>query len=71
MRLPRRVYWSQARENDQPTLEVAHETVLNGGDRLRQWILDHAESLRARRDLERVATEWDKSGRYGKRVAER
>jgi formylglycine-generating enzyme required for sulfatase activity len=52
-------------ENDQPTLEVAHETVLNGWERLRQWIRDHAESLRARRDLERVAAEWDKSDRHG------
>jgi formylglycine-generating enzyme required for sulfatase activity len=51
-------------ENDQPTLEVAHETVLAGWERLRQWIRDHAESLRARRDLERVAIEWDQSGRH-------
>ena len=51
-------------ENNQPVLEVAHETVLNGWERLRQWIRDHAETLRARRDLERVATEWDKSGRH-------
>jgi hypothetical protein len=51
-------------ENDQPTLEVAHETVLIGWERLRQWIRDHAESLRARRDLERVAIEWDASARH-------
>jgi formylglycine-generating enzyme required for sulfatase activity len=51
-------------ENDQPTLEVAHETVLASWERLRQWIHDHAESLRARRDLERVAIEWDNSGRH-------
>ncbi len=51
-------------EDDQPTLEVAHETVMNGWERLRQWIRDHAESLRARRDLERVASEWEKSGRH-------
>ncbi|MCP4984372.1 MAG: SUMF1/EgtB/PvdO family nonheme iron enzyme, partial [Gammaproteobacteria bacterium] len=51
-------------EDDQPTLEVAHETVLNGWERLRQWIREHAESLRARRDLERVAAEWDKSNRH-------
>ncbi len=50
-------------ENDEPTLEVAHETVLMGWERLHQWIRDHAEALRARRDLERVAIEWDKSGR--------
>ena len=51
-------------EDDQPTLEVAHETVLNGWERLRQWIREHAQSLRARRDLERVAAEWDKSNRH-------
>ncbi|MDD5266728.1 MAG: SUMF1/EgtB/PvdO family nonheme iron enzyme [Methylococcales bacterium] len=50
-------------ENNQPMIEVAHETVLGGWDRLRQWILDHAVALRARRDLEQVASEWDKSGR--------
>jgi len=52
-------------EDRQATLEVAHETVLSGWERLRDWISDHAESLRARRDLERVAMEWDKSGRHG------
>jgi formylglycine-generating enzyme required for sulfatase activity len=52
-------------EDRQPTLEVAHETVLSGWDRLSQWISDHAETLRARRDLERVASEWKKSGRHG------
>ena len=52
-------------ENNQAMLEVAHETVLIGWERMRQWIRDHAERLRARRDLERAATEWDKSGRYG------
>jgi formylglycine-generating enzyme required for sulfatase activity len=51
-------------ENNQPTLEVAHETVLTSWERLHQWIRDHAESLRARRDLERVAIEWDASGRH-------
>lgn len=52
-------------EDKQPTLEVAHETVLSGWERLRQWIRDHAEALRARRDLEHAASEWDKSGRHG------
>ena len=50
-------------ENNQPMIEVAHETVLGGWDRLRQWILEHAVALRARRDLEQAASEWDKSGR--------
>ena len=48
-------------KDNQATLEVAHETVLNGWQRLQQWILDHAESLRARRDLEKAADEWLKS----------
>jgi formylglycine-generating enzyme required for sulfatase activity len=52
-------------EDQQPTVEVAHETVLNGWEKLGQWIRDHAEFLRARRDLERVASEWEKSGRHG------
>lgn len=50
-------------ENNQPMLEFAHETVLNGWERLKLWIRDHAERLRARRDLERAAAEWKKSGR--------
>lgn len=50
-------------KDQQATLEVAHETVLIGWLRMDQWIRDHAETLRARRDLKQVATEWDKSGR--------
>lgn len=50
-------------EKDQSTLEIAHETVLTGWKRMREWIPEHAESLRARRDLEQVAAEWDNSGR--------
>jgi len=49
--------------NNKPTLEVAHETILTGWERLRLWISSHAESLRARRDLENVASEWNKSER--------
>lgn len=52
-------------KDNQPTLEVAHETVLTGWTRLQQWIRDHAEALRIRRDLERVAREWDAAGRHG------
>jgi formylglycine-generating enzyme required for sulfatase activity len=51
-------------ENDQAVLEVAHEIVLDGWERLRQWIREHTDALRARRDLERVATEWEKSGHH-------
>jgi hypothetical protein len=35
-------------ENNLPVLEVAHETVLSGWERLHQWILVHAAALRAR-----------------------
>lgn len=46
-------------------IEVAHETVLTGWDRLNKWILDHAVALRMRRDLEQAANEWLKSQRPG------
>jgi energy-coupling factor transporter ATP-binding protein EcfA2 len=52
-------------EDKQPMIEVAHETVLTGLKRLRQWILDHAIALRARCDLEQAASEWEKEGRPG------
>jgi len=52
-------------KDSQPTLEVAHETVLTGWGRLQQWIRDHAEALRIRRDLERVAEEWNTANRHG------
>ncbi|MCP3877935.1 MAG: SUMF1/EgtB/PvdO family nonheme iron enzyme [Sulfitobacter sp.] len=52
-------------EDRQPTLEVAHETVLSGWEKLQQWNCKHAEALRARRNLEHAATLWIKSGRHG------
>jgi formylglycine-generating enzyme required for sulfatase activity len=52
-------------EAGQPTWEVAHEIVLTGWTRLRDWIAGHAESLRARRDLERAAAEWGQSNHSG------
>jgi formylglycine-generating enzyme required for sulfatase activity len=48
---------------NEPMIEVAHEIVLSGWERLRQWILDHAGTLRARRDLEQAASEWETLGR--------
>jgi len=50
---------------DAPTVEVAHETLLTAWPRLVRWIEQHAESLRARRDLERAAAEWHTAGRPG------
>ncbi len=50
-------------EDNQPMIEVAHEIVLTGWNRFRQWILEHADTLRARRDLEQAASEWEKAGR--------
>lgn len=43
---------------DTPTLEVAHEAVLTAWPRLADWIEQNAEAVRARRDLERAAAEW-------------
>jgi hypothetical protein len=58
-----RLLVTSAGEDQQPIIEVAHEAVLGGWDRLRQWILDHAVALRNRRDLEQAAKEWHKSAR--------
>ncbi len=49
-------------EANQPMLEVAHEIVLSGWGRLRDWVKDHASAIRTRRDLEQAATEWDGAG---------
>jgi formylglycine-generating enzyme required for sulfatase activity len=51
-------------EDKQATLEVAHETVFSGWERLHQWIRDQAEAQRARSDLECAATEWEKLDRH-------
>ncbi len=52
-------------EGDAPTVEVAHEALLTAWPRLERGMEAHAESLRARRDLERAAIEWDTAGRPG------
>ena len=49
-------------DDKEPMIEVAHEAVLTGWQRLDKWIHDHATALLARRDLEQAANEWDKSG---------
>ena len=48
--------------DDAPTLELAHETLLRAWPDLAAWVRTHAEALRARRDLERAATEWQTAG---------
>jgi formylglycine-generating enzyme required for sulfatase activity len=60
-----RLLVSSEGQDGQPMVEVGHEVVLNGWKRLRDWISVHAEALRARRDLERAADEWDRAGRHG------
>jgi formylglycine-generating enzyme required for sulfatase activity len=51
--------------DDAATLELAHESLLRAWPDLAAWVRDHAEALRARRDLERAATEWQAAGRPG------
>jgi formylglycine-generating enzyme required for sulfatase activity len=48
---------------DVPTVEVAHEALLTAWPRLVSWTEQHAEALRARRDLERAAAEWEEARR--------
>lgn len=43
----------------EPTVEVAHEALLNAWDRLHGWIEDAREDVRANRRLADAATEWE------------
>jgi formylglycine-generating enzyme required for sulfatase activity len=60
-----RLLVSSKGKDNQPMLEVAHEIVLSGWDKLQLWIVTHSVALRARRDLEQTAGEWDKASRPG------
>ena len=42
----------------EPTIEIAHEAMLNAWERLRTWIDDAREDLRQERGLARAAAEW-------------
>jgi hypothetical protein len=48
--------------DNEPTVEVAHEALLTAWPRLGKWIEKHADALRARRDLEHAAKEWEQAG---------
>ena len=47
----------------EPTVEIAHEALLNAWGRLRTWIDDGREDLRQERGLARAAAEWRGSDR--------
>lgn len=47
-----------------PTVEVAHEALLTGWDRLRDWIEDHRGDLDRQRALRAAVREWEASGRH-------
>ena len=44
-----------------PTIEVAHEALLDGWERLGEWIVEAREDLRRRASLALAATEWMES----------
>jgi WD40 repeat protein/energy-coupling factor transporter ATP-binding protein EcfA2 len=46
-----------------PTVEVAHEALIRTWSRLRGWIDDNREKLRARAAVLQVKAEWEKQGR--------
>ncbi|MFW2333643.1 protein kinase domain-containing protein [Ilumatobacter sp.] len=47
----------------EPTLEVAHEALLRDWPRLRTWIEEDRDDLRAQRSITTAAGEWEASGR--------
>ncbi len=50
-------------ETREPTVEVAHEALITAWPRLRGWIEDDRDAIRALRRLTAAAAEWDRSGR--------
>lgn len=50
-------------ETREPTVEVAHEALLAAWPRLRGWIDDDRDAIRALRRLTAAASEWEESGR--------
>ena len=47
----------------EPTVEVAHEALLEAWERLRGWIDEAREDVRMRRRLSDAAQDWERSGR--------
>jgi WD40 repeat protein/DNA-binding SARP family transcriptional activator len=47
----------------EPTVEVAHEALLGAWERLRGWIDDARDDIRARNTLASAAADWEASGR--------
>jgi serine/threonine protein kinase/WD40 repeat protein len=47
----------------EPTVEIAHEALLGGWDRLREWIDDARDDLRTHRKLASAVAEWEAAER--------
>jgi serine/threonine protein kinase/WD40 repeat protein len=47
----------------EPTVEIAHEALLRGWDRLREWIDDARDDLRTHRKLASAVAEWEAAER--------
>jgi WD40 repeat protein/DNA-binding SARP family transcriptional activator/tRNA A-37 threonylcarbamoyl transferase component Bud32 len=47
----------------EPTVEVAHESLVTSWNRLRDWVADAGDELRAHRQLTRAAGDWLEAGR--------
>lgn len=46
-----------------PTIELAHEAIIEAWDRLHQWLEQSASDIRMQQQLIRAASEWEKAGR--------
>jgi WD40 repeat protein len=47
----------------EPTVEIAHDSLVTAWDRLREWIAEASDDVRARRQLSRATGEWFEAGR--------
>jgi WD40 repeat protein/serine/threonine protein kinase/DNA-binding winged helix-turn-helix (wHTH) protein len=50
-------------ETREPTVEIAHDALLQAWDRLRDWIAEAREDLRTQQQLATAAREWREAGR--------
>jgi energy-coupling factor transporter ATP-binding protein EcfA2 len=50
-------------ENGVPVVDIAHEALIRHWDKLRDWVNKSREEVKQKRDIEKAALEWQKTGK--------
>jgi uncharacterized caspase-like protein len=50
-------------ENGVPVVDIAHEALIRHWDKLREWVNKSREQVKQKRDIEKAALEWHKTGK--------